>query len=144
MKQLERLQLHQGNRCFFCDQPIPDGEASVEHIVALANGGTKDDDNCVVCCKSVNAALGHLTVKDKLRTVLAQRAAFACPDSRLTRALEVTSADASSWTLTLAEVTENLRKRADKRPVKLASLKNAIKTSFPKAGALQIERALKQ
>ena len=56
----------------------------------------------------------------------------------------LTSADASSWALTLAEVTENLRKRADKRPVKLASLKNAIKTSFPKAGALHVERALEQ
>jgi hypothetical protein len=39
-------------------------------------------------------------------------------------------------------VAENLRKRGDKRPVKLVSLKNALKASFPKADALDLERAL--
>ena len=57
MKQLERLLFLQGNVCFFCQQPLPAGEASVEHLVATSNGGAKDDDNCVVCCKSVNVAL---------------------------------------------------------------------------------------
>lgn len=58
MKQLERLLFLQGQVCFFCALPIPPGEASVEHLVAVCNGGSKDDDNCVACCKTVNAALG--------------------------------------------------------------------------------------
>ena len=41
MKQLERLYFLQGQRCFFCGQPIPPGEASVEHLVASSNGGAK-------------------------------------------------------------------------------------------------------
>ena len=36
MKQLERLLVMQGRRCFFCDEMIPAGEASVEHLVASA------------------------------------------------------------------------------------------------------------
>jgi hypothetical protein len=31
MKQIERLLVLQGQRCFFCDSPIPEGEARVEH-----------------------------------------------------------------------------------------------------------------
>jgi 5-methylcytosine-specific restriction endonuclease McrA len=50
MKQLERLLFLQGHRCFFCQQTIPDGEASVEHLVASSNGGGNEDDNCVACC----------------------------------------------------------------------------------------------
>ena len=73
MKQLERILFLQGNVCFFCRQPIPDGEASVEHLVATSNGGAKDDENCVVCCKTVNAALGSLSVKAKLQVVVNQR-----------------------------------------------------------------------
>lgn len=79
MKQIERLLLLQGYRCFFCDQPIPGGQASVEHLVATANGGGKDDENCVVCCAALNLALGNMSVKAKLRVVLNQRGAFTCP-----------------------------------------------------------------
>jgi len=44
MKLLERLLFLQGQRCFFCGQAIPLGEASIEHLVATANGGAKDDE----------------------------------------------------------------------------------------------------
>ena len=47
VKQLERLLFLQGQRCFFCQQAISPGEASVEHLIATSNGGTKDDENCV-------------------------------------------------------------------------------------------------
>jgi len=79
MKQLERLLFLQGSRCFFCGETIPTGEASIEHLVATSNGGAKDDENCVVCCKAVNTALGHLSVKAKLLAVLNHRGGFACP-----------------------------------------------------------------
>lgn len=32
-------------------------EASVEHLRASANGGGNNDENCVACCKAVNALL---------------------------------------------------------------------------------------
>ena len=69
MKQLERLLFLQGNRCFFCGDFIPEGEASVEHLVAISNGGPKEDENCVVCCRTVNAALGNLPIKSKLQAI---------------------------------------------------------------------------
>lgn len=79
MKQLERLLFLQGNRCFFCQSAIPAGQASVEHLVATANGGSGSDDNCVVCCKSMNEALGKLPIKVKMQVILNQRGRIVCP-----------------------------------------------------------------
>ncbi len=81
MKQLERLLFLQGNRCFFCQSAIPAGQASVEHLVATANGGSGNDDNCVVCCKSMNEALGSLPIKVKMQVILNQRGRIVCPCS---------------------------------------------------------------
>ena len=126
MKQLERLLFLQGKRCFFCDQVIPDGEASIEHLVATANGGAKDDENCVVCCKSVNAALGHLSVKSKLQAVLNHRGKFACPISvENVDALAVAPEDGR-----LAVVVADLRKRGTARPRRVTTLKNTMNAAF--------------
>src|SRR5262249_54609564 len=40
--------------------------------------------NCVVCCKSLNAAFGSKSVKDKLRAVLNHRGPFICPGKKKT------------------------------------------------------------
>lgn len=85
MKQLERLLFLQGNRCFFCQSAIPAGQASVEHLVATANGGSGSDDNCVVCCKSMNEALGKLPIKVKMQVILNQRGRIVCPSGPATR-----------------------------------------------------------
>ena len=77
--ELQRLLFLQGQRCFFCEQPISSGEASIQHLAALGNGGTNADDNCVVCCSAVNAMLGNLTVKEKIQVSLRHRGAFVCP-----------------------------------------------------------------
>jgi hypothetical protein len=79
MKQLERILFGQGGQCFFCKQKLPKEKASVEHLVALANGGRNDEDNCVVCCKQLNSLLGCKSIKGKLLVVLNQRGAFICP-----------------------------------------------------------------
>ena len=81
IKQLDRLLFMQGNRCFFCGDSIPDGEASVEHLVASSKGGARDDENCVACCKTINAVFGSLSVKAKLQIVLSHRGQFKCPQS---------------------------------------------------------------
>jgi HNH endonuclease len=79
MKQLERILFGQGGECFFCKQQLSKELASVEHLVALANGGRNDEDNCVVCCKQLNSLLGSKSIKGKLLVVLNQRGAFVCP-----------------------------------------------------------------
>ena len=132
MKQLERLLFLQGNRCFFCSQPIPDGEASVEHLIATSNGGPKDDENCIVCCKAVNAALGNISIKSKLQAILNQRGAFNCPNNNQgsiaeSPALESTSTDKDQR---LELVIADLIKRGASRPRKVATLKNTMNAAF--------------
>ena len=126
MKLLKRLLFLQGHRCFFCDQAIPDGEASIEHLVASANGGAKDDENCVVCCKAVNMALGHLSVKAKLRAVLNHHGGFRCPGSA-----ESLAASAVEPTVDrVAVVVADLYKRGSARPRRVTTLKNTMNAAF--------------
>ena len=70
----------QGGLCFFCKQPLPKAEASVEHLLAGANGGSNKDENCVACCKAVNALLGSMSLKEKFQVVLNQKGQFKCPN----------------------------------------------------------------
>ena len=127
MKQLERLLFLQGNLCFFCQQPIPAGEASVEHLVATSNGGAKEDDNCVVCCKTVNAALGNLSVKARLQVVVNQRGGFVCPRGELAIA-NTPMAEPDDERLAL--VVADLLKRGASRPRKTTTLRNTVNAVF--------------
>src|SRR5262245_53146438 len=79
-KPLDRLMFAQGGMCFFCRSPLPRSEASVEHLVASANGGNNNDENCVACCKSVNVLFGSKSLKEKIQIVLNQRGQFKCPN----------------------------------------------------------------
>lgn len=134
MKQLERLLVFQGNRCFFCDRPIPDGEASVEHLVASANGGTNDDDNCVVCCKALNAAFGSKPYKEKLRAILNHRGHFSCPRPLVSNEAVPVSPPPLRETPgpELARVIDDLRKRGNMKPRKMDKLRNTISAVFKK------------
>ncbi len=131
MKQLERLLFLQGQRCFFCQQAIPDGEASVEHLVASANGGSNGDENCVACCKAVNSALGSLSIKEKLQVVLNQRGTFSCP--RTLKSTQVNSAALGTpEEERILAVLEDLQKRGSARPRKVGTLQNTISAVFHK------------
>src|SRR5574339_946747 len=77
---LDRLMFAQGGLCFFCKDRLAKADASVEHLVASANGGRNDDDNCVVCCKAMNALLGSMSLKEKIQVVLNQKGQFKCPN----------------------------------------------------------------
>jgi len=125
MKQLERLLFLQGHRCFFCGRAIPDGEASIEHLVATSNGGPKDDENCVVCCKAVNTALGHLSVKAKLQAVLNHHGGFACPVS-----VESDATSTEPNFSRVAVVVADLHKRGSARPRRVTTLKNTMNAAF--------------
>lgn len=138
---LDRLLFAQGGQCFFCRKQLPKAEASVEHLVASANGGTNDDGNCVACCKALNHLLGSKSIKEKMQIVLNQRGNFQCPGSGgiepavsigpppvatsvAAKAIPAAgNGSASSLDLVLAD----LRKRGASRPRKVTTLTSTIK-----------------
>ena len=81
-KPIDRLLFAQGGQCFFCKKVLPKGEASVEHLLASSLAGANSDDNCVVCCKSLNSLLGSMTLKEKVQVILNQRGKFKCPNGQ--------------------------------------------------------------
>lgn len=140
---LDRLLFAQGGQCFFCRKLLPKADASVEHLVASANGGTNSDDNCVACCKTLNHLLGSKSIKDKLQIVLNQRGDFRCPETTLatvpaasTSAVKAVAtavikppngtalpADQERMDLVLAD----LKKRGASRPRKVSTLTSTIR-----------------
>jgi hypothetical protein len=131
---IERLLFLQGNRCFFCQQPLARADASVEHLLATANGGNNHDGNCVACCKAVNRLLGSLQLKDKFKVVLNQRGTFVCPDAKKPGVAAPAEArpprpQARSH---YDRVLEYLRKTSNARPRTLARLKSSVLALLPK------------
>ncbi len=114
-KPLDRLMFAQGNLCFFCKQPLAKEAASVEHLVASANGGTNADDNCVACCKTMNRLLGSMSVKQKFEVVLNQNGQFKCPNGK-----------AKPLGEKIARILEDLRRRGTARPKTLRTLTGTI------------------
>lgn len=159
---LDRLLFVQGGLCFFCKQPLPRDDASVEHLQAVTNGGTNGDDNCVACCKAVNALLGSMSIKQKFEVVLNQKGHFRCPNMPVpqvpkpvvtpapptepgvqppvaARAPSASAAQpktakviASKPVNRFALVTENLKTRGNSRPRTLKTLTSSIAALFPK------------
>jgi hypothetical protein len=129
----------QGGLCFFCKQPLPKSEASVEHLFASANGGGNNDENCVACCKSVNALLGRMSLKEKFQVILNQKGNFKCPNG--VRELKPAPApktqpkvpsDKRSETDAFNMIVANLANRGNSRPRTLKTLKSTVASLLPK------------
>ena len=135
MKQLDRLMFLQGGLCFFCKEPLPAADASVEHLLASANGGSNSEENCVACCKSLNAIFGHKSLKEKLQVVLNQKGQFKCPKGAASAqpmlSIEAPPVHATSGDR-LALVVADLQKRGSARPRKITTLRNTINAVFQK------------
>jgi len=139
-KPLDRLMFAQGGLCFFCKDPLPQSEASVEHLVASANGGNNNDENCVACCKSLNALFGSMSLKEKIQLVLNQKGQFKCPNktgagrARKSTSLAQTSSPhaAKSVTEKLEAVVTDLHKRGSARPRTVKTLTSTISALFQK------------
>ena len=132
---LDRLMFAQGGLCFFCKQPLPKAEASVEHLFASSNGGSNKDENCIACCKSVNALLGSMSLKEKFQVVLNQKGQFKCPNrggAALLRAGTPPKAPAKLKTDTFSMVVANLAQRGNSRPRTLKTLTSTVASLFPK------------
>lgn len=143
---LDRLLFAQGGMCFFCRSPLPNAEASVEHLVASANGGANADDNCVACCKTLNQLLGSKSIKEKLQIVLNQRGNFKCPahlaaqpkqpapelantgnSSAVSATKPAVAKVPSAMQERLALILTDLKKRGASRPRKTSTLTSTIK-----------------
>lgn len=135
---LDRLLFAQGGQCFFCRKPLPKAEASVEHLLASANGGTNDDGNCVACCKALNHLLGSKSIKEKIQIVLNQRGNFQCPGNVCAQPAMATSpapsaaakpapAPVNGSSSPIDLVMADLKKRGASRPRKVSTLTSTIK-----------------
>jgi len=129
-KPLDRLMFTQGGLCFFCKKPLSESEASVEHLVASANGGNNHHDNCVVCCEALNSLFGSMSLKEKIQVILNQRGQFVCPGS------SGPSKSASRASRSLSEKLEliiaDLHKRGAARPRTVKTLASTISALFQK------------
>jgi len=106
----------------------------VEHLVASSIGGSNSDENCVVCCKAVNALLGRMSLKEKVRVVLNQEGYFKCPNSAGASKSSSTPATPKQPKATESQmgfVVENLKQRGHARPRRVKTLKSTIASLFP-------------
>ncbi|MBA4112688.1 MAG: endonuclease [Verminephrobacter sp.] len=124
-KPLDRLLFAQGGECFFCQQPLPREEASIEHLVAVTHGGKDNDENLVVCCQALNTLFGRMSLKEKLAVVLKQKGPFQCPARRApatASAAPPPSPRAAAPATALQVVVTGLKKRGNARPRTLDAL----------------------
>jgi hypothetical protein len=131
---LTRLLFAQGRLCFFCRKPLPAADASVEHLVASSNGGSNRDENCVVCCKSLNALLGSMSLKEKIQVFLNQKGEFKCPNG-VQKKMSKTAPQASPKATKLVaerytQLVANLKQRGSAKPRTVAKLKSTIAALF--------------
>lgn len=115
---LERLMFAQAGSCFFCKKPLAKADASVEHLVASANGGSNADENCVACCKALNGLLGSMSLKEKIQVVLNQKGVFKCPNGK--------TKEKRSEGRT-ARIIEDLRRRGTAKPKTVRTLTGTIR-----------------
>jgi hypothetical protein len=140
-KPIDRLMFAQGGDCFFCRKPLPRADASVEHLVAVSNGGGDYDENCVACCKSLNRLFGHMSLKEKLTIILNQRGDFRCPaapvePAQTSRLIETNRLDTAPQTNEerVAMVLADLHKRGNAKPASLEKWLNTIRSKLAQAG----------
>lgn len=127
---IDRLLFAQGGLCFFCERRLSPADASVEHLVASANGGSNSPDNTVACCKALNALLGRMSLKEKLRVFLNQKGEFRCPNGGTAPPAKATGPHSVAERIAL--VVENLRKRGTARPRTVKTLSSTIGAMFQK------------
>ena len=151
-KPIDRLLFAQGGACFFCKQALNKADASIEHLVAQTHGGKDNDENLVVCCKTLNSLLGRMSLKEKLEVILRQRSGFQCPAQTAVKKAPAKPVAANAAApqpkagTPLAVVVENLKKRGAGRPARLDKLLNTIRTALEhkKLDSNQADKVLAQ
>jgi len=132
---LERLLFLQQDLCFFCKAPLPKAEASIEHLLATAHGGSNHDANRVACCKKLNQWLGSMPLKEKIEFILRQDGGFRCPNGKAPKTVAAELAPlppagalptAAPAEAALQKVVENLKRRGKARPANDTRLRSTI------------------
>ena len=80
LTKLEKMLFLQQGKCFFCGEKLATADANIEHLHPLSLGGTRTEDNEVVCHKSLNDTFGNLPLKQKFEFVLKAAGSFRCPN----------------------------------------------------------------
>src|SRR5688572_7311622 len=70
-----RIRVYKRDRfmCTYCGTPGTDAELEVDHIIALANGGSNHMSNLTTCCRKCNQAKGAGTLKPTTRATVKAR-----------------------------------------------------------------------
>jgi CRISPR/Cas system Type II protein with McrA/HNH and RuvC-like nuclease domain len=79
LTKLKKMLYLQQGKCFFCGEKLAMADANIEHLHPLSIGGTRTEDNEVVCHKSLNETFGNLPLKRKFEFVLRAAGSFRCP-----------------------------------------------------------------
>ncbi len=79
LSKLGKMLYLQSGRCFFCGEPLREEDASIEHLNPTSKGGTRTEDNEVVCHATLNATFGSLDLKRKFEFTLKAAGKFKCP-----------------------------------------------------------------
>ena len=144
IKPIARLLFAQGGRCFFCARRLTKADASIDHLVARAHGGNDNDENCVACCKQLNALFGRISLKEKLRIILSQNGTFVCPATSIGPAAKSPKTSKAKPEIPamvepkLVTVLNDLHKRGAAKPSTVKKLKNTMK-SILKNGETETE-----
>ncbi|MEQ1802454.1 MAG: HNH endonuclease [Gammaproteobacteria bacterium] len=138
-KPLDRLLFAQGSRCFFCDDPLPKGQASVEHLLASSKGGSNADENCVACCKAVNSLFGSMTIKEKFQVLLRQKGQFRCPNKLGPVASELAPV---TDTPGYKRAHDNLKARGSSRPRLVSTLESTVSSVLKGFSSKDIQAVL--
>jgi len=60
------LAIRDGKECFFCGIEYPKDKLTIEHFVAVANGGNDHMSNLCLACPSCNKAVDKISVTKKV------------------------------------------------------------------------------
>ena len=122
----------QNGVCFFCDEPLFEENASIEHLVARSRSEhSGDSENIVACCITVNRMLGNMTVKNKINAVLGiqDSGSLVCP-RKISQKQYKQHQDFQLMELYIKAVIGKLRKTRS-RPRLVKSFCNLIVSMFP-------------
>lgn len=62
-----------GNKCFYCDLPMPPIDMTVEHLLSRDKGGADHQDNLVLAHGACNKAAANLPIKEKIHMYMSYR-----------------------------------------------------------------------
>ena len=79
LSKLSKLLFLQSGRCFFCGEELREADASIEHLNPVSRGGSRTEDNEVVCHATLNETFGAMDLKRKFEFTLRSAGKFKCP-----------------------------------------------------------------